>query len=157
MCAVVLSLTCPSLSLVIFILLMLSADRDPSNPAIRAQTVLRSFSQLSATLHISTMVGESLTYHHHFKNSEWKMKYKPITQLIHSGECEFNALALVPKSRCKLISSCLANKKLIWQIMWPSSHYQSRFKAHPCLMKMSLLRRCSFEAQGSFNYCINFV
>lgn len=155
MCAVVLSLTCPSLSLVIFILLMLSADRDPSNPAIRAQTALRSFSQLSATLYISTVVGESLKYLHLFKKSDWIIKYKPITQLIHPAECEFNAL--VPESKCKLISSCLANKKLIWQIMWPSSHYQSRFKAHPCLMKMSLLRRCSFEAQGSFNHCINFV
>lgn len=37
--AVVLSLTCPSLSLVVLILLMLSADCDPSNPAIRAQTL----------------------------------------------------------------------------------------------------------------------
>lgn len=106
MCAVVLSLTCPTLSLVVLVLLMLSADGDPSNPAIWAQTALRSFSQLSATLYISTMVGESLTYHHLFKKSDGIIKFKPIThsQLIHPDECEFNALALVPESKCKLIS-----------------------------------------------------
>lgn len=61
------------------------------------------------------------------------------------------------KSKCKLISSCLANKIIIWQIMFPSFHYWSHFEPHPCLMKNVLLRWCSFIAQSSFNQCINFV
>lgn len=154
MCAVVLSLICPSLSLVVLVLLMLSADRDPSKPAIWAQTALCSFSQLSATLYISTVVGESLTYHL-FKKSDWIIKYKLITQLIHPDECEFNALALVPESKCKLISSCLANKKLIWQIMLPSSHYQSRFKSTSMFNENVIAQMMLFPSTK--DHCINFV